>query len=213
MDTHYMYMDTQVWFKLPAVVSPGPGSDNSENSNNSSSLIKQIQLNSTPIPLPETNSINDRAHYISSCAGRLKIYQIWAFFKTAEFKIQFLRLEDLKTSFVILSFFTRDIWCLRPYIWIQNIFNLKIQDMILCAGRAHWTKLFWFFCIIILAFILFKSRFEIRTDMNDRLCSIHGKVNDMSRFLLPHLLQQQKQPLFQRCALIGWIDESGLLIG
>ena len=36
-----------------------------------------------------------------------------------------------------------------------------------------------------------KSRSEIETDMNDRPYIVHGKVSEMSIFLLPHLLQQK----------------------
>ena len=40
-------------------------------------------------------------------------------------------------------------------------------------------------------FILLKSIFGIRTDMNDRPHTNHGKINDVSIFQLPDLLQQK----------------------
>ena len=54
---------------------------------------------------------------------------------------------------------------------------------------------------------------EIRTDMNDRPYITHGKVSEVSIFLLPDLLQQEKKPLIRMWALIGWIGVSGFLIG
>ena len=41
----------------------------------------------------------------------------------------------------------------------------------------------------------------------------HSKVSVMSTLLLPNLLQQKKNTLNRRHALIGWIGESGTLIG
>ena len=47
----------------------------------------------------------------------------------------FSRFEALKTSlFIILSFVTIETWCLRLKIWRQHIWNLKIQNLFLCAG-------------------------------------------------------------------------------
>ena len=36
---------------------------------------------------------------------------------------------------------------------------------------------------------------EIRTDMNDRPYITHGKVSEVSIFLLPDLLQQEKRTI------------------
>ena len=60
-------------------------------------------------------------------------------------KIGFLRLKIWRSKFwdlnicrsedsFILSFFTPDIWCSRLMIWIQHILNLKIQNLLICAG-------------------------------------------------------------------------------
>ena len=39
---------------------------------------------------------------------------------------------------------------------------------------------------------LYLLKVEIRTDINDRPYIAHGKISEMSIFLLPHLLQQKK---------------------
>ena len=60
---------------------------------------------------------------------------------------------------------------------------------------------------------LYLIKIEIRTDINDRPYITHGKVSEVSTFLLPDLLQQEKKQLIRMWALIGQIGVSGLLIG
>ena len=97
-------------------------------------------------------------------------------------------------------------------VFLFMIYLMKIEIRlfwkILSCVIQH-SKFVFSFCK---NFYLIKIEFQ-NLNLYEWLCIIHGKVNDRSRFLLPHLLKQKNLKLFQKCALIGWIGVTGLLIG
>ena len=73
---------------------------------------------------------------------RLKISIIWGIIKTEDLKTKFFKIwrtEDI----IILSFVTIETCCLRLKIWRHHTLNMKIQNLVLCAGSPGYT---WFNC-------------------------------------------------------------------
>ena len=94
-----------------------------------SRLVGIADLKIIPIELEKLQCLNGAPRVFSRW---LKISIIWGIIKTEDLKTKFFKIW--RTEDIILSFVTIETCCLRLKIWRQHILNLKIQNLVLCAG-------------------------------------------------------------------------------
>ena len=78
---------------------------------------------------------------------------------------------------------------------IKVVISFFVKDFSLCDPILKSCV-----CFGTIIYHTLKSRFKSQTGTNDRPYIIHGRVNEVSAFLVPDLLQQKTH---QRCDLIG----------
>ena len=90
------------------------------------------------------------------------------------------------------------VFFLYGYHMLSYVMLSFVKDFILCEPILKA-------CVFLVqTFILLKSRFETRTDADDRPYIIHGKANEVSTFLLPDLLQHTKPIKLEVCS--DWLN-------
>ena len=90
------------------------------------------------------------------------------------------------------------VFFLYGYHMLSYVMLSFVKDFILCEPILK-TCVF-----LVQTFILLKLRFESWTDANVRPYIIHGKVNEVSTFLLPDLLQHTKLIKSEVCS--DWLN-------
>ena len=92
----------------------------------------------------------------------------------------------------------------RPVcVFFYTILSYENRNSFFCKNFILCDSLFKICVFFVKTVILFKWRFGIWTDMNDRPCIVLGKVNDRLRFLIPDLLQQNTH-YFEVCS--DWLN-------